>query len=193
MSSKICSMCNEYKDISLFRKDSSKKDGVGSYCKPCGAKKSSAWYVKNTEKAKLKVKEYRENNLEKCNGYVHKYTVSEKGKATKKAWAEKNKSKRKEISAKYASANKWKILSNVRKRQAAKIMAIPKWANESRISSIYLAVKCLNDFKIEKYQVDHIVQLQSDTVCGLHCEENLAIVTEKYNKSKGNRYWPDMP
>lgn len=44
-----------------------------------------------------------------------------------------------------------------------------------------------------KWQVDHIVPINSHLVCGLHSEYNLAVIPKKENLSKGNRYWPDMP
>ena len=45
----------------------------------------------------------------------------------------------------------------------------------------------------EGMQVDHIVPLKNDIVCGLHCFSNLQLLDGSENASKGNRYWPDMP
>ena len=44
-----------------------------------------------------------------------------------------------------------------------------------------------------KWEVDHIVPIKSKIVCGLHTEQNLRIVPRRVNRSKNNRYWPQMP
>jgi hypothetical protein len=50
-----------------------------------------------------------------------------------------------------------------------------------------------NDMGYETWEVDHIVPLQSDIVCGLHNEFNLTVITKKANSEKRNYFWPDMP
>jgi hypothetical protein len=43
------------------------------------------------------------------------------------------------------------------------------------------------------WEVDHVVPLQSDIVCGFHNEFNLAVITKAENIKKRNTTWPDMP
>ena len=67
---------------------------------------------------------------------------------------------------------------------------LPKWANEEKIAEIYKTARKMTEQEKTKYEVDHIVPLISDYVCGLHVETNLEIITMTKNRSKGNRYWP---
>lgn len=71
-------------------------------------------------------------------------------------------------------------------RKAAKLRAIPKWADIAAISEFYRNTE-------PGHQVDHIVPLTSPIVCGLHCEANLQYLTASENQSKRNFWWTDMP
>ena len=42
------------------------------------------------------------------------------------------------------------------------------------------------------YEVDHIVPILNDNVCGFHCIENLRLVTEVKNRAKGNKLVDDI-
>lgn len=62
---------------------------------------------------------------------------------------------------------------------------IVAWGRRDIIEDIYKRCYALNRTGGD-CEVDHIVPLWSDDVCGLHCEANLAIITREDNKRKGN-------
>ena len=43
------------------------------------------------------------------------------------------------------------------------------------------------------HDVDHVIPLRSNLVCGLNNEFNFAVVPSSFNRWKRNRFWPDMP
>lgn len=60
----------------------------------------------------------------------------------------------------------------------------PAWANLEDIQKIYE----LSSVMGEEYVVDHIIPLNGDVVSGLHCPENLAIITSSENSRKQNNF-----
>lgn len=57
----------------------------------------------------------------------------------------------------------------------------PKWADPDKIAEIYVKAGC------EGKHVDHIIPLQGASVCGLHVEYNLQIISSSLNLWKSNR------
>lgn len=77
--------------------------------------------------------------------------------------------------------------------RAKKFKATPLWADEFIMSEAYDLAQLRTNVMGFKWEVDHIVPLQSKVVCGLHTQDNLQVIPSRLNKSKGNHYWPDMP
>ena len=74
------------------------------------------------------------------------------------------------------------------KRRAAELQATPSWADHEQIARIYKLRKKVSDKTGVIHHVDHIVPLQGKDVCGLHVENNLAIIPAKMNLQKSNKY-----
>jgi hypothetical protein len=108
-------------------------------------------------------------------------------------WRNKFPAKEKAKKLDYSSNNLDKYSVYAAKRRAIKLNATPKWANGFIISEIYNLCRLRSKLLGITFHVDHIVPLQSKLVCGLHVENNLQIISNLENLSKGNHIWIDMP
>jgi hypothetical protein len=90
---------------------------------------------------------------------------------------------------KYTANRKWRI-----KNPGGHILgrAVPRWADANTIAELYKARDAACDLFGVPIEVDHIVPLRSNKVCGLHCEGNLQLLPAVVNAAKSNRKWPDM-
>lgn len=105
-------------------------------------------------------------------------------------WYKRN--RRKQLDANDA----WRSTSE--KHKAARSLRVfvirnpPKWADRAAMHCLYTEAARRRSAG-EDCQVDHIVPIVSELVCGLHVHNNLQLVTCSENSAKGNRTWPDMP
>jgi hypothetical protein len=79
------------------------------------------------------------------------------------------------------------------RRNRAKKEATPAWVNMEEVLALYFYAQALSRHHGQPYHVHHIVPLQSEDVCGLHCEDNLTVITASENLRLSNKWWPDMP
>lgn len=70
---------------------------------------------------------------------------------------------------------------------------IPAWADRKVIDSMFKKAHQMSVQLGMRFSVDHIVPLNHPLVCGLHCVENLQIISLRENIHKSNNIWPDMP
>jgi hypothetical protein len=168
---KNCSRCKIKKSIDDFHKNKNCKDGRASRCKLC-AKQA---YENNKEHILEQQKEYYSLNKERV-------------LAKNTRWQKENRGRMNEILLDYQKRNPEVYRANSAKRHARKLNATPKWANQDRIKNIYFEAQRMQLETGEKYDVDHIVPLQGENVCGLHVENNLRIILAKDNRSKHNKF-----
>lgn len=103
-----------------------------------------------------------------------------------------NRERRKETSKKHYELNKEKYFEKYHKRRAAKEKAVPKWYGELDkfiIEEMYDLCRMKEKMFDIPFEIDHIIPIQNDTVCGLHWHENWQILTRAENRRKSNKLW----
>ena len=82
----------------------------------------------------------------------------------------------------------YKALTSVRKRRHRN--ATPKWITPEQklaMRNLYLKAQELSKIARQRYVVDHIIPLISESVCGLHVPWNLRVITQEENLKKSNK------
>jgi len=176
---KLCTSCSVLQPVENFPVNRSR-------CKSCRDKDNSQrkarWY-----------KEHREVSLQRARKFRASLSNEQKQRyrETAKDWWARNHSHTLTWRGVYREQHRGRVNAWAKNYRAKKRLALPSWASLDKIEAIYREAARLSE-GISSFHVDHIVPLQSDTVCGLHWEGNLQILPAAENISKGNRRWPDM-
>lgn len=85
-----------------------------------------------------------------------------------------------------------RVNADTARRQLRLYQAYVSWADDELIQEFYALARLRTQLTGIAWQVDHIVPLNSDMVCGLHCEANLQVIPATTNLAKSNDWWPGM-
>lgn len=198
---KKCNACFEEKPIDDFelRRDYGYHRDI---CKKCQKKNSDNWRLKNRDTVLAKKRQWNLDNREKIKARRKKVLLESPEKVyTDSYYAKKDEYRQNNRSAcnarirNWKSRNQHKLNAYGRKRKSMKNNAAPRWANQEIIFSIYENARKLSAETGIPHHVDHIVPLvdRKSRVCGLHCEQNLRVITKQENLEKNSHRWPDMP
>ena len=144
-----------------------------------------------------------EADKEKRAAYFDAYNKSDKGQANKKRYYADNKeiviakakAQPKEKTNIYKNRYQlnnpevYKALTNARRRRYKE--ATPPWQtaeHKKQIREIHLMAIKLTKLTGVKHEVDHIIPIQGELVCGLHTPWNLQILTKAENLAKSNKH-----
>lgn len=189
---KTCTKCKIENPIMYFGKCSKNIDKLNNKCKDCQYIIRHTFYVKNTEKVKQKVQNYRDNNKHKIKELSKKYRENNREILKQKKLIDYEKNKEVRRLEKLESMRKTlpKVLARNKKRQLELTKRTPKWLTKEDFKCIELlyvyANKMRNKYDME-FHVDHIIPLNGKLVSGLHVPWNLRVIPQKDNLSKGNR------
>lgn len=193
---KLCGRCKEVKPCSEFypRRDRCGGNGLQARCKTCIKAVSKEYVVKHPERVRAwklvserarrlragaKVRQYRtaEESAELNRIYgrerYHAWATHKLVMAGIKVWRQRNPERVREYGAKQ------KVL-----RAKAKCA----WADADKIRTFYAKAIRLTAETGIAYHVDHVVPLRGKTVCGLHNEFNLQVLTASENCAKQNKF-----
>lgn len=181
---KYCTACGEQKSPDQFPKHRRMPGGLYSACKACKA---------------IEAARYRSANTQKCvEASLHWYKTNQ-ARARKGAslWKQRNPERIQSSWSKWYAKNREALLERrrgspalveaVRRRHAAKLRAVPSWANRFFMHEAYdLAARRTKSTGI-KWVVDHAIPLINRHVCGLHTHSNLRVIPAIENARKGNK------
>ena len=153
-----------------------------SNCISCARNRSQEWAKKNKNRTEEIKRNWYQRNKDKLRPIYANYKKehTQENRLNSERWRLKNPEKRS---------------ATVRRHNAEKLKATPKWANKFIIEEAYDLARRRTLLKSggHKWHVDHIVPLRSPFVCGLHVEHNLQVIPAITNQLKNNTVWPDMP
>lgn len=142
----------------------------------------AAYYAANAERVKARARNYRAANKDKVRTYFKELDQTparrEQNRARLRAWKKRHPDR---------------VNASWHRRRAQMLRAYPAWANDELIAEAYALAQLRTRMTGIPWQVDHIVPLNNDLVCGLHCEANLQVIPAVTNLAKSNDWWPDMP
>lgn len=168
---KRCNVCQSLKPRSDFSKRKASTDGLNYTCRACAALRCAKWNAAHpTAHA-----EWYDNNRDHKREHFRQ-------------WRKAHADHVKQSYRTWAKANKARINALIAKRNAIKLNATPKWADQVAIRAIYKEATRMTAVTGIRHDVDHIVPLRHPCVCGLHVPANLQILTSDENKRKSNQF-----
>jgi hypothetical protein len=165
---KACYSCFTFKAFSEFYNSKQSSDKKYNQCKKCNKEKGHFYREGNRERERIRNRKYGQENSNIVKDRV-------------KRWRKDNPGKERALK---------------KMRETKKLQACPPWAQTRAIRkemvAHYLHAEWLELVTGESFQVDHIVPLRSDFVCGLHVPANLMVLSAKDNQSKNAYWWPEQ-
>ncbi len=150
------------------------------------------WVAKNIEQVRATRAAWKLANPEKHKANVGRYYQNHKAEklAYGAAWRETNAAKFQAARENWYAANRDQARASKRNRRRSVRLAEVRWADKARIASINRQAAELTRATGVPHEVDHIIPVVHPLVCGLHCQDNLQVLTAEQNRKKSNSFDP---
>ncbi|HJW51463.1 MAG TPA: hypothetical protein VJ501_05580 [Burkholderiaceae bacterium] len=193
---RTCTKCRLSLPLTAFGKQRDGRDGLRSACKSCRRVENENWRQANSDYRADYYAQNASKEREQRRARYYGTTVAQESKEwvrVAKPLSDAQRAQRRITSTKWQIENAGRSNEIAMRRHAAKLKAVPSWADKNAICAVYDGAQRLSRTLGLMFHVDHVVPLQGKSVCGLHCEANLQVLLMNENMSKSNRAWPDKP
>lgn len=188
---KTCRTCLAEKALTEYAVARQNRDGLRTVCRACTAVARADHYAKNKAHELALNAAYRE---------AHRESILARKREQTRAWVAANQERKRAADRAYERRMREErnasflaqCAAKTKKYLAAKAGAMPQWADHAAILKFYELAAQMTELTGVPHQVDHVVPLQGELVCGLHTHHNLQILTAKANQSKSNKFEPQV-
>lgn len=167
---KTCRKCLKTKAETEFHVRRASPDGLAYKCRDCVNAYTKEWQARNPDAFKA----WSAENAEKRSTYNREWRKGKEGErsADYRRWRQ---------------ANRASVVARMAARKKVVKQAMPAWADMEAIAKVYAEAARMTALTGIRHEVDHIYPLKGKTVCGLHVETNLQILTRSENARKKNK------
>jgi hypothetical protein len=144
-------------------------------CVICARDNQSRWDRKNPDKLQQYTAKYDSQNREARREAAREYRKNNPESAN-------------DATQRYRKRNPGLINAHCSARRAAQLQAAPTWVDRQKLKDLYTKAREVSAETGIPHQVDHIIPLKHDFVCGLHVPCNLQIIPAADNQRKKNTY-----
>ena len=149
--------------------------------------RARVWAAAHPEYERARRKAYNATEASRASQARYCANNKEKRATSFRAWVAANPEKRAAIVRRWHDENPGlRAFYSAKWRKAAR-QATPPWADMEAIRAVYADARRISEETGIAHHVDHYYPLQGKTVCGLHVESNLRIITGAENVKKRNR------
>lgn len=158
-------------------------------CRECVRLAHYAYYANHKDTALQCISKWQTKNKAKVNEATHKWrtTNPDQAKTTVDNYYKNNREAKLQRNKNWRERNKPLLQFYNSKRRAQIKRASVDWADVKKMVALYEQSISMTESTGIPHQVDHIIPLQHELVCGLHWEGNLQVLTTEDNQRKSNR------
>jgi hypothetical protein len=184
---KQCSKCLVVKAVSEFNRWKYGSDGLFTQCRQCANADLRARYKADPEYYRVRTRHWVENNREASRAIKRRYANANVDivKASRAKWGAENPDLNKIAKSDWSKRNRAYCNTKLAAYRAAKLQATPPWVSDDD-KEIMELVYTEADYR--KLEVDHIIPLKNESVCGLHVYWNTQLLSRSQNASKSNNH-----